>query len=81
MNGSIIWDNAVQNFLRVNFQFGLGQIKYYVIQKVGGWVGGWVKPNVYVCLHGGLVGVARCLRNQNITENIILRFFFINFCI
>ena len=54
-----------------------GPFKYYVIEKVGG----WVKPNAYVCLHGGWVGVVRCLRNQKITEKIILRFFFVNFCI
>ena len=33
-------------------------------------MGGWVSPNTYVCLHGGWVGVARCLRNQKITEEI-----------
>ena len=37
-----------------------GPFKYYVIKKVGG----WVRPNAYVCLQGGWVGVARCLRNQ-----------------
>ena len=36
-----------------------GPFKYYVIKKVGGW--GW--PNAYVCLQGGWVGVAKCLRN------------------
>ena len=37
-----------------------GPFKYYVIKKVGG----WVRPNAYVGLHDGWVGVARCLRNQ-----------------
>jgi len=27
-------------------------------------VGGWVRPNPYVCLQGGWVGVAKCLRNH-----------------
>ena len=27
-------------------------------------MGGWVKPNTYVCLQGGWVGVAKCLRNH-----------------
>ena len=36
-----------------------GPFKYYVIKKVGGWV--W--QNAYVCLQGGWVGVAKCLRN------------------
>ena len=31
---------------------------------------GWVRPNPYVCLHSGWVGVARCLRNQKINEKI-----------
>ena len=25
---------------------------------------GWVRPNAYVCLHGGWVGLVKCLRNQ-----------------
>ena len=29
-----------------------------------------MRPNTYVCLHSGWVGVARCLRNQKITEKI-----------
>ena len=37
-----------------------GPFKYYVIKKVGG----WVRPNAYVCLQGGWVGVAKCLRNH-----------------
>ena len=41
-------------------QFYKGPFKYYVIQKVGG----WVRPNTYDCLQGGWVGVAKCLRNQ-----------------
>ena len=36
-----------------------GPFKYYVSKKVGGW--GW--PNAYVCLQGGWVGLAACLRN------------------
>ena len=43
-----------------------GPFKYYVIKKVGG----WVRPNAYVCLHSGWVGVARCLRNQKIAKKI-----------
>ena len=35
-----------------------GPFIYYVIKKVGG----WVRPNAYVCLQGGWVGVAKCLR-------------------
>ena len=27
-------------------------------------MGGWVRPNAYVCLQGGWVGVAKCLRND-----------------
>ena len=27
-------------------------------------MGGWVRSNAYVCLHGGWVGLAKCLRNQ-----------------
>ena len=27
-------------------------------------MGGWVRPNAYVCLQGGWVGVAKCLRNH-----------------
>ena len=44
-----------------------GPFKYYVIKKVGG----WVRPNAYVFLQGGWVGVAKCLRNNiiRITEN------------
>ena len=34
--------------------------RYYVSKKVGGW--GW--PNAYVCLQGGWVGLAKCLRNH-----------------
>ena len=37
-----------------------GPFKYYVSKKVGGW--GW--PNAYVCLQGGWVGLAKCLRNH-----------------
>ena len=44
-----------------------GPFKYYVIKKVGG----YVRPNAYVCLHSGWVGVARCLRNQKINEKNI----------
>ena len=40
-----------------------GPFKYYVSKIVGG----WVRPNAYVCLHSGWVGIAKCLRNQ-ITE-------------
>ena len=42
-----------------NVDMHKGPFKYYVIKKVGGW--GW--PNTYVCLQGGWVGVAKCLRN------------------
>ena len=31
--------------------------------------GGWVRPNAYVCLHSGWVGVARCLRNQRVKNH------------
>ena len=41
-------------------QTGKGPFKYYVSKIVGGWV--W--PNAYVCLHGGLVGLVKCLPNQ-----------------
>ena len=41
-----------------------GPFKYYVIKKVGG----WARPNTYVCLHGGWVGLARCLSNQKKLE-------------
>ena len=27
-------------------------------------MGGWVRQNAYVCLQGGWVGVAKCLRNH-----------------
>ena len=37
-----------------------GQWKQAVCKKVGG----WGMPNAYVFLHGGWVGLARCLRNQ-----------------
>ena len=37
-----------------------GPFKYYVSKIVGG----WVRSNAYVCLHGGWVGLAKCLRNQ-----------------
>ena len=37
-----------------------GSFICYVIKKVGGWV--W--PNAYVCLQGGWVGLAKCLRNH-----------------
>ena len=37
-----------------------GPFKYYVIKKVGG----WGRQNAYVCLQGGWVGVAKCLRNH-----------------
>ena len=37
-----------------------GPFKYYVSKKVCG----WGMPNAYVFLHGGWVGLARCLRNQ-----------------
>ena len=37
-----------------------GPFKYYVIEKVGG----WVRPNAYVFLHGGWVGIERCIRNK-----------------
>ena len=40
--------------------YNKGPFKYYVIKKVGGW--GW--QNAYVCLQGGWVGVAKCLRNH-----------------
>ena len=29
-----------------------------------------MRPNAYVCLHSGWVGVARCLRNQKIAKKI-----------
>ena len=37
-----------------------GPFKYYVSKKVSG----WGMPNAYIFLHGGWVGLARCLRNQ-----------------
>ena len=37
----------------------LGTIQILRNQK-----GGWVRPNAYVCLQGGWVGVAKCLRNH-----------------
>ena len=37
-----------------------GPFKYYVIKKVGG----WVRPNAYVCLQGEWVGLAKRLRNS-----------------
>ena len=43
-----------------------GPFKYYVNKKVGGWV--W--QNAYVCLQGGWVGVAKCLRNYNQKDQI-----------
>ena len=51
------------SFFRVIYKisdFDMGPFKYYVSKIVGGWV--W--PNDYVCLHGGWVGLARCLRNK-----------------
>ena len=32
-------------------------------------MGGWVRPNDYVCLHSGWVGVAKCLRNLKELKN------------
>ena len=45
---------------QINLATTKGPFKYYVIKKVGG----WVRPNAYVCLQGGWVGVAKCLRNH-----------------
>ena len=42
-----------------------GPFIYYVIKKVGG----WVRPNAYVCLQGGWVGVAKCLHNYKNRRN------------
>ena len=43
----------MNDFLLIVTKFeGKGPFKYYVIQKVGG----WVRPNDYVCLLGGWVG-------------------------
>ena len=41
-----------------------GPFKYYVSKIVGG----WGMPNAYVFLHGGWVGLARCLRNKKKTR-------------
>ena len=43
----------------------LGPFKYYVSKKVGG----WGMPNAYIFLHGGWVGLARCLHNQKKKKN------------
>ena len=50
-----------------------GPFKYYVSKKVGG----WGMPNAYVFLHGGWVGLARCLRNkrnEKIKKILLLNF-------
>ena len=46
---------------------GKGPFKYYVIKKVGG----WARPNTYVCLHGGWVGMGKCIRNKKSSEKMI----------
>ena len=43
------------------------------MKKVGGW--GW--QNAYVCLQGGWVGVAKCLRNYNQKDQIDLGEFWV----
>ena len=45
-----------------------GPFKYYVIKKVGG----WVRPNAYVCLQGEWVGVAKRLRNSKNNQKMDL---------
>ena len=44
---------------RYFLSIGLGTIQILRNPK-----GGWVRPNTYVCLQGGWVGVAKCLRNH-----------------
>ena len=44
-----------------------GPFKYYVIKKVGG----WVRPNAYVCLQGGWVWQdAYVIKNQKIIQKL-----------
>ena len=53
----VIWDKLIRGCAT---NLHKGPFKYYVCKKVGG----WGMPNAYVFLHGGWVGLARCLRNQ-----------------
>ena len=48
------------DFIIITVDLHKGPFKYYVSKKVGG----WGMLNAYVFLHGGWVGLARCLRNQ-----------------
>ena len=53
-------NKSMQSGIERGQSFVQGPFKYYVSKKVGG----WGMPNAYVFLHGGWVGLARCLRNQ-----------------
>ena len=41
-----------------------GPFIYYVSKEDG-----WVRPNTYICLHGGWVGQGKCLHKQNLGNN------------
>ena len=47
--------------------YNKGPFKYYVGKKVGG----WGMTNTYVCLHGGWVGMGKCIRNKKSSEKMI----------
>ena len=64
--GTYSWPLIPTYFMNVP----LGTIQILRNQK-----GGWVRQNAYVCLHGGWVGVARCLRNQKITKKLFSNYF------
>ena len=64
--GTYSWPLIPTYFMNVP----LGTIQILRNQK-----GGWVRQNAYVCLHGGWVGVARCLRNQKMTKKLFSNFF------